>query len=149
MSLLGGLDCLHRGLKLPVCVLVVAALRVSLRQEQLALLSRGLVQLDEGYQDGHPDAEEPALACATSHLRQVEACQELDLDQHCQVVKEPVTEETKTGQNLQVLLKVGGLSSTDCLDLYVLVKGLKEAEELPSDTHVVCSGREAGKVRLQ
>lgn len=103
----------------------------------MTLAVRGLVEVDERDENLQPDAREPALARPPRHLLQVEAGQELDLDEHCQVVEEPVECEKQPSKDLQVLLSRRQLSSLNHRDLYILVEKLEEAEQFTGDAHVV------------
>lgn len=62
----------------------------------MALLVGSLVQLDQSDQNGQPDAGQPALGSTTRHLLQFKARQELDLNQHGKVIKEPIAHEGET-----------------------------------------------------
>ena len=140
LGLLGGFDGFHLGLPLLVVLLDavgVGAVLVGSAEHQLALLGGGLVQVDQGHQDGEPDAEQPALASLARHPLQVPARQELHLDQHRQVVEEPVESKREPRQNLQVFLEVRQFARSDLLHLHVLVEGLEQPEQLARHTHVL------------
>ena len=140
LRLLGSACGLHGfGELLAALVLTVLLRLVCLAQKQLALAVRRLVQLDERHDNRKPDADEPALGCAARHRLEVEASQKLHFDQHAQVVEHPVPKESESRQNLQVLLELGQLAVHDCLDLYVLVERLEQAEKLPGRAHISCN----------
>eukprot|EP00353_Schmidingerella_taraikaensis_P006516 CAMPEP_0185581894 /NCGR_PEP_ID=MMETSP0434-20130131/19236_1 /TAXON_ID=626734 ORGANISM="Favella taraikaensis, Strain Fe Narragansett Bay" /NCGR_SAMPLE_ID=MMETSP0434 /ASSEMBLY_ACC=CAM_ASM_000379 /LENGTH=221 /DNA_ID=CAMNT_0028200541 /DNA_START=147 /DNA_END=811 /DNA_ORIENTATION=- len=126
-------------LSLPLFLAILNSIRlglVGLAEKELALLGGRLVELDERAKNGEPDAGKPALARTARHRLQVPPVEELHFDQHRQVVEEPVAQEAQPRQNLQLLLQIGQLASSDRLDLDILVEGLAEAEKLSCRAHV-------------
>ena len=113
----------------------ILASRSSLKL-QLALLNGALVQLDQGDNDGQPDADEPALTSATRHSFEVPPVDELDLDQDGKIVKEPVAQEGESGQDLELLLHLRKFARLNLLDLHVLVEALAQTEKLSGGRHV-------------
>jgi len=66
---------------------------IGLAEKELTLAIRRLVEIDQCDKNWKPDSSEPALARPPRHLLQVKPGQELDLDQHGQVVEQPVEGE--------------------------------------------------------
>ena len=150
MGFLGSLDGLHVALELLVRLLGSIALRlVSLAEQELALAVRRLVEFYESAENGEPDSRQPALACSSRHCFEIEVRQELNFDEHSQVVEEPIEGEGDSCQNLKVLLSGGQLPCLNHRDLYILVEKLEEAEEFTGDTHIIYHSRKETLVRNQ
>ena len=82
---------LHHGLILILAVLETITLRlVCLAQSELSFTVAGFVEADEGAENAKPDTGQPALACPTRHLFEIESIQELYFDQYRKVIEEPV-----------------------------------------------------------
>ena len=112
---------------------------ICLAEHQLTFTIGGLVELNERDKNGQPDSNEPALACTACHWFQLEARQELHLDQDGQVIKEPIEQEGQSGQDLQVLFKVRQFALLEVPDLHPLVEWLEQTEQLSRSAHVLCN----------
>ena len=90
-------DHLHFALELLSAVLGAITLRlVGLAEKKLALLVGSFVKIDQSDQDREPEANQPALARSSCHLFEFETGKEFDLDQHSEVVEEPIESEGKS-----------------------------------------------------
>lgn len=91
-------------------------------------------------------ASEPGLVRTAQRDGQIVALEPLDLDQHANIVEEPVDGERDTRCNRQILVDVVHVGFPSVSARNVLIEELEQTEELPSDSHVLYRHRESFKI---